>query len=563
MRLTCSTLYIVLLVMSLTPCFTLGSDDADSDFDRLTQAILNNSSSELQQLLDAGANPRASSGSNTVLHIAATNGTRSICEVLLGKMSKEEQIFALAEKNWAEMTPLAAALSWMGCNRSETVILDIVHLFLDMGADPVAFEINQLTCLHNAASNTTRAVCEVLWNRMSSEQQGSVLEAKWVEGDTPLLCACQNDFNKSDQAALGVIDFFLEKGANLLAINLSGYTVLHKASKFGTRMICEKIWNAIPTEVQAVALEAHDYVGNTPLFLAVQNARGDNGEPALGVVDFLLSKGANLFAKTAKINLLHTASFFGTRSICEKIWNAIPVESQMSLLEAHDAVDNTPLFHAVQNVRSFSDGAALGVIDFLLEEGADPMAKNMNGDTVLHMAAKFGTRAICEKIWDAIPIEKQASALEMLAVNGATPLLAAFDNDRENSPEAAIDVVGLLLEKGASLRAKLNNGWTVLGYSLRLVRYATSDMRKEICKIALASGQRAVAIDELCYGAQYLDVEWVDKLLSDVPDGFDIQAVDRHGNTPVMCAHLNRNPQQEKQIISLLLSRGARLESLK
>jgi ankyrin repeat protein len=101
----------------------------------------------------------------------------------------------------------------------------------------------------------------------------------------------------------------------------------------------------------------------------------------------------------------------------------------------------TPLYLA-------SEAGDQDVVNQLLNDGADPSFKELNGRTALHVASSNG--------WVEVGKILEAGAIATSQTeDGWTPLHFASENGN-------LDVVNDLLEAGADIRARTNDKWTAL-----------------------------------------------------------------------------------------------------
>jgi ankyrin repeat protein len=91
----------------------------------------------------------------------------------------------------------------------------------------------------------------------------------------------------------------------------------------------------------------------------------------------------------------------------------------------------------------------LGIVERLLEAGADPNSPGLDARTPLFLAVSFGHREVVARLLSA------KAFADARAANGSTPLHFAVDGDRT-------DIAELLVDSGASLGAMDNDGDTPL-----------------------------------------------------------------------------------------------------
>jgi ankyrin repeat protein len=179
-----------------------------------------------------------------------------------------------------------------------------------------------------------------------------------------------------------------------------------------------------------------------------------------------------------------------------------------------------------ERLRQASLIACVEEINVLLGKGADVNAKNERGQTALILASLQG--AVSE---------------------------AGYR--RETSPQGVkcrVDTVSLLLEKGANVNAKDQNGWTAL-------MQATFSRRVKVAELLMSKGADVHAKDEggetvLMKGASTPDpsLELMQTLLD---KGIDINAKNKQGRTALFIA-IERS---KVEVVQWLLTKGANLNT--
>ena len=113
---------------------------------------------------------------------------------------------------------------------------------------------------------------------------------------------------------------------------------------------------------------------------------------------------------------------------------------------------NTPLHLAVSDFHGKPE-----IVKMLLDRGADTSIRNNDGDLPLHLAITnsyyYGTR-IVEMLLRA------GSDISAPTFSGQTPLMLVAQRDTHNT-----DMLNLLLERGAKLSGKDNQGWTTMHWA--------------------------------------------------------------------------------------------------
>jgi ankyrin repeat protein len=279
----------------------------------------------------------------------------------------------------------------------------------------------------------------------------------------------------------------------------------------------------------------------TPLLFAAPGHHKD-------VLELLISKGANVNA-TGKRKL--TALHFAARG--EKLEIVQLLVNNGANIEAEDlpehgywlfGVPKTPLDLAYGKTKTFLSktvsklrakeslhGAVsdndIQLVKQHLAAGANVNAKNEQGQTPIHLAAK--TRKVKKEITELL-IANNAD-VNVKAVDGATPLHLVKNKE----------VAELLIEKGADVNVKDRKGRTPLDFAVTGKRAETEEL------IRKNGGERGEYKMTIYQAASIGDLETVEKLLE---SGTDVNQKIRQGYTPLMAAGT-------KEIAEFLISKGA------
>ena len=256
-------------------------------------------------------------------------------------------------------------------------------------------------------------------------------------GATPLMFA----------AAVGSVramTMLLDGGATVNGTNATGATAL--------------VWAATDIEKVRLLLSrgADVNVASQRGRTALQSAARSDGSAA--IVRLLLDAGADAKAvDAAKANTLHAATVGNDTETIRLIADA-GVD-----VNAVDFAGFTPLIQAAANRN-------LDAIRILLAKGADPKARSGDGS---FQKVKAGTIALGH--WTALTASASMATPELVKtlldagvginvpdVRGMTPLMLAVANDRQN-----IDVIRLLIARGADVNAKSVAGETALDWAVK------------------------------------------------------------------------------------------------
>jgi ankyrin repeat protein len=325
-------------------------------------------------------------------------------------------------------------------------------------------------------------------------------------GQTPLMEAVANGNRE-------MVLLLLDRGADVNAgqtqgrsapfANLLGSTALHYAADKGYRAIAEDLI------AHKANVNAQDHSRRTPLFIA-----SEKGYQAM--VELLLSSGATV---------------------------DLPA-------------DNTPLYNAALS-------GNVEMAKLLLAKGADVNSRNNFNKETLLIAVGGSEKGILEIAELLLTHRADVNATDL---RGETPLIRAVRYRRNKNGELA----KLLIEHGAEVNSRLNQDNQIQGIHKEwsALDYAVSSGDQKIAALLLENGANPnvkVPVEDERFSPKRLEsfaplhvaVAWNNKNLAELLINYkaDINAVDSHGNTPLLLA-LNR-AKPEKDIVELLVNQGA------
>ena len=301
-----------------------GADVVAQDHNDLTPLHVASQASGIkvvQPLLEHGADVDALDNKHTTpLHFASRAGNAAVASLLL---QHGADVHSLDGKS---STPLHFAL--------ESGSADAARLLLEHGADVHALDNNHSTPLHSINYDGSAGAARVLL------EHGAIVDARDNEGSTPLHVASQygnaevvrllleqgantHARNKKDQTPqdllvpmwsnissyrdVTTIRFFLDRGADVDAVDDSHSTLLHRAS------INRNV------EVTQLLLEygantnMRDGEGQTPLHQALVGLEDDFGDFFFKAIQLLLEHGADVDTlDNDHLTPLHLASQYGS-----------------------------------------------------------------------------------------------------------------------------------------------------------------------------------------------------------------------------------------------------------
>lgn len=467
---------------------TAGAETNDSQFSYFQTAVS-----------ERNFNYRFGDG-QTPLHIAAIQHHKSIARYLLanGAHTSAQDITGATPLHEAVRygdIDIAKALLESGAdvnaedNLGKTPVMLVIpedkreamyRILIEHAADVAKKDAYGDTVLHTATmTSLTPSILELL------VAGGADVNARNKDGVSPLLIAVQ-------KRNFAHIKFYAERGADINSADKAGDTPLTLALKDGQAML-----EMLVNRTNALS---HDSNGNTPLHTAVIvnasieqirylisltddiNARNSDGNNALYLAvernnkkigELLLAKNADIFStNNANDSPLHLALKKGGDTQGWLITSRT--------ISATDGSGNTALHYAVEwGLKK----AALS----LIEKGANPEAKNANGETPLFSAAKTNDPAMTALI------VKGGSSIKARDNFGSSPLHTAVRWDADASVrelvQLGIDVnaqnvagksalseavlagklstAKLLIDSGADINASDNTGRTILMDAIR------------------------------------------------------------------------------------------------
>jgi len=361
----------------------------------------------------------------TPLHYAAMAGSNDIVELLISNDAN------VNPRNVRGETPAYLAVLH---NHQDTVRLLIskgvevssIHLaayvgdlarvksFTEKGASAETRNESALTPLHAAAGAGQRKIAEFLISNGASVNAGAVAEGL----GTALHYA-------TDGGSKEVAKLLIQQGATVDARNKAEETPLHIASKRGYRDLAQLLI-ANKADVNAKTKD-----GQTPLLRAARLGHKD-------VMELLIDKGAEV---SPVDDLLYWTCEHGHRDLAETL-------IQKGANVNSEAWGDAPAFVAVSYHRP-------DVLKLLLDNGANPNARNEWGWTLLHHTVD--------------PVCRSLEMTRMLLDKGANPN-AKIPQDNSTPFNWAVyyglnEMIELFLAKGADLNTKDNDGHTPLQHA--------------------------------------------------------------------------------------------------
>ncbi|MGK7935608.1 MAG: ankyrin repeat domain-containing protein [Xenococcaceae cyanobacterium] len=316
-----------------------------------------------------------------------------------------------------------------------------------------------------------------------------------------------------------ICELLLANGANINAVDDRDETPLHQAAMNGHQDVVELLI-ANGAQIEPLAKD-----GSTPLYLAAWSRhkniaqllldRGAVMEVDIAVmlgdyelVNDYLARGVDANSKFTKGSAKGIS--FLNKAIADKHKNLVSllITKGAKINEKTGAFGFSPLHQAAltQCLGEAESADCQQICELLISRGADVNVNDKNGYTPLHQAARVGHRNIVELLLDC------GAKVNALDLTKSSALFGAAQHHQES-------VVKLLLSRGAEVNLTDAQGWTPL---LRAFQKSDGD---ETLKILLE------------YRA-------------------NVNVRDSKGRSPLHIAVAQKN----KNIVELLLARGARVE---
>ncbi|KAF2789171.1 ankyrin [Melanomma pulvis-pyrius CBS 109.77] len=181
---------------------------------------------------------------------------------------------------------------------------------------------------------------------------------------------------------------------------------------------------------------------STPLHRAVKHPYGSKE-----FVHFLIENGSNVNALDSEGCTPLFWALRGRYSMRSRFPNNNEIIHELvtsgSTVTAIDEDGDTPL-HDVPNVK---------IAKMFLQHGADALAKNKDGNTPIHTASAHGDMDVVKFLLEHGAYLDEADAI------GQTPLMLDAGSD--------LDLLRRLLDRGASVNARTDAGWTSLYHAIQ------------------------------------------------------------------------------------------------
>ena len=305
----------------------------------------------------------------------------------------------------------------------------MIKLLADMGINIHLTTNDGKNCLHIAALNGHLNLCKTLINKHNFD-----IDMADNEGFTVLHFSAINGGSK-------LVNFFMNKIADLHIKTRSGGNCLHIAAITGNLNLCKKL-----VDKHNIDVHVADNNGFTALHYSAEVGNYQ-------LVKFFVDKGTDIQIKTDNgMNCLHIAASKGYSDLCKRLINNFDVYM----------TDNdgwTALHHSAFN-------GSYDLVNYFIDKGANILFKTKDGWNCFHTASLSGHVSICNTL-----INKHNFDVNVVDNNGLTSLhLAALNGSYE--------LVKFFADNGTNIQLKTKN-------EINCLHLAAVGGHLKLCKILI------------------------------------------------------------------------------
>ena len=366
------------------------------------------------------------------LYHVAEFGFRGMVEYLISKHPEDLNVKGL------HGTPLHAAL--------HEGHADVALLLLRHCSDMDVRGVEHRTPLHMAVDSGLLEITRVLVERHAD------INARDSRGRTPLHPTMPDYFGTFDDRYFDVVRYLLECGADVDAqANTDHSTPLHLASYWGGVKVARLLLD------HGANIDVRDEKGQTQLHRTLINMEYEFEDYGFDDMQFLLDHGADVDALDDDHSTpLHVVSQFGNAKVAR-------------LLLEHDANihvrnvnDQTPLHIISSRSGNMSSNEYIHMLWLFLEHGTEIDALDNNHSTPLHLALHSGS------VEAARLLLEYGASIHVRNKQDQTPLQLLMASHWIKGPlDDDIDVIRLFLERGGDVDSISGNHSTMLHVAMQ------------------------------------------------------------------------------------------------
>ncbi|XP_067653208.1 putative ankyrin repeat protein RF_0381 [Haliotis asinina] len=343
-------------------------------------------------LIEKGANTLAvNQKRRNSLHLSSAGGHVDTVKYVLKHTSVD-----IDSKDYGEMTPVLIAVSH-GKN-------EVFHILVKNGADLSVIDEDGDNILHLACrGGHVKIVNYILMQNIVD------INAKNSDGETPVMLAA----NSGEREVFDIL-LLLESGADPSLVNRDGDNALHLACMRGDEEIVKHV-----LKLHSLNINCRGSKGRTPLLLAAEY-------DSYNVFELLLESGADPSAVNRNgDNILHVACKGDREEIVKHVLKLHTLD-----INCRGDKGKTPLLVS-------AECSTYGVFKLLLEGGANLLAVDNDGNSILHFASMGEDEETVKHI-----LKLHVVDINCRGSKGMTPLLLA-------ARQSTFSVCELLLDSGA------------------------------------------------------------------------------------------------------------------
>ena len=479
-------------------------------------AIQSGNTRVVANLIEKGVDTRVRDlDGNTLLHAATTKGNIELLDIILQKVPHLD----VEATNLHGQTPIllaAARRKWNFCFRLAAV-----------GVRTGCADSNGYQLLHYVV-NDEDALLSVEDKLFSKELP--LLEARNVNGDTPLLIAGYNRF-------AAVVERLIDMGADVEAANNQGLSLFMHAACVGSIAIVRLL-------LQRGCVKDIDAENSLNGRIALNYAAS---EGHVHIVRTLLEHDADISRTDKKgYNVVHLTVDNAQIVVLREVLEFARSSGKALDIEAKTKEGFTALILAQYELANEAEEDQLSLVETLLRYGADPSNTDIYGRNAIHGAAKWKRRTALEAMLESIKARGNELDVHIRDTRGVTALMLAptsikiKEKDEYEDDEDQLLITQTLLEHGAYPSAACDKGWNAIHYAVSRNRRSALEM---MLKLSRPNGYKLdVNAKTICSGRTALMIAQESDYYEDNEDRLIvIKTILKYGANPSIADWKGRN----------------------